>query len=274
MNGLPEKVLLATDGSEDAALAARAAADLASRSEAELHVAHAWHDVPSPHAHRYIERELRLQGQQILDGQVAVAEKLGSGAVERHLVKGRTVEAILWIAGEIPADLVVLGSRGLGFVGRLTLGSVSEAIARRAGCPVLVMRGEATGGAGAWPPARIVVGDDGSEESRRAGVLAARLGALYGAQTLLVRAGPKEVGDDWGLEHEMERTSGAAPAVRPMEKLATEAILEVAGESPSLIAVGCHGRGGVSAEVMRAARGPVLVASRSRQGPEGGDAET
>jgi nucleotide-binding universal stress UspA family protein len=44
---MPEKVLLATDGSKDAALAARAAVDVCEGTGAELHVVHAWHSVPT-----------------------------------------------------------------------------------------------------------------------------------------------------------------------------------------------------------------------------------
>ena len=42
MSIFPDKVLLATDGSEDAAFAARAATDLAKTTGPELHVVHAW----------------------------------------------------------------------------------------------------------------------------------------------------------------------------------------------------------------------------------------
>jgi hypothetical protein len=45
MSHLPKKILLATDGSEDARLAA---ASLADNAGAELHVAHAWQSVPHP----------------------------------------------------------------------------------------------------------------------------------------------------------------------------------------------------------------------------------
>ena len=44
---MPEKVLLATDGSKDAALAARTAVDVCQGTGAELHVVHAWHSVPT-----------------------------------------------------------------------------------------------------------------------------------------------------------------------------------------------------------------------------------
>ena len=43
----PAKVLLSSDGSEDAALAARAAVDLVNKTESELHIVYAWHSVPS-----------------------------------------------------------------------------------------------------------------------------------------------------------------------------------------------------------------------------------
>ena len=48
MDGFPTKILLATDGSEDADLAARAAIDLSEKGGSELHVVHVWHDVPTP----------------------------------------------------------------------------------------------------------------------------------------------------------------------------------------------------------------------------------
>jgi nucleotide-binding universal stress UspA family protein len=45
MTSFPTKILVATDGSEDADLAARAATDLSNRTGAELHVVHARQDV-------------------------------------------------------------------------------------------------------------------------------------------------------------------------------------------------------------------------------------
>ena len=45
MSVLPDRILLSTDGSQDAVRAAEAASDLAKRSGAELHVVHVWHDV-------------------------------------------------------------------------------------------------------------------------------------------------------------------------------------------------------------------------------------
>lgn len=83
--------------------------------------------------------------------------------------------------------LLIAGSRGLGPLKHLLLGSVSEALVHHAACPVLVVRG----GERAWPPGRIVVGDDGSESARQAGQLAGVMGTLLGVRMLLVRAQPK-----------------------------------------------------------------------------------
>ncbi len=49
MSVLPGRILLATDGSEDAALATRAAVELSKKGGSELHLVHVWRDVPSPY---------------------------------------------------------------------------------------------------------------------------------------------------------------------------------------------------------------------------------
>jgi nucleotide-binding universal stress UspA family protein len=71
MDVLPERILLATDGSEDAAMATTAASDLASKSGAELHV---WHDVRG-FAHDFVKRELRHRGQEVLDHSLTTGQR-------------------------------------------------------------------------------------------------------------------------------------------------------------------------------------------------------
>jgi nucleotide-binding universal stress UspA family protein len=285
------RVLLATDGSEDAALAARAAVDLCRRTGAELHVAHAWHDIPSPRAHGFIRRELERQGREILDAQVEYVESLGGEVREAHLQEGRSVDVILRLSEETSADLIVVGSRGLGTIKRLALGSISEGIAHRTTVPVLVMRG----GEDAWPPERVVIGDDSSEESRAAGDLAAVICRLFEAQALLVRVQPQDsiperTGRDLSeaeleeylgdAREDLERRAaelaallGSPPQVKPAAGDAASAILGISEEGgPALLAVGSRGLGAmnrlrlgsVSTKLLRAARTPVLVAPRRR----------
>ena len=57
-----------------------------------------------------------------------------------HVAVGHPESEILRIAEEIGADLVVVGSRGLGPLGRVLMGSVSESVVRHAHCSVLVVR--------------------------------------------------------------------------------------------------------------------------------------
>jgi nucleotide-binding universal stress UspA family protein len=181
-----------------------------------------------------------------------------------------------------------MGSRGLGPVGRLLVGSVSEGVVHHARCPVLVLRG----GDEAWPPKRVVAGDDGSEGARRAAELAGGIAALFKAQEVLVRArrNPPEPIGGWSAQDRrrfdearskelealneraeaIEGTVGRHPNTRVVDSDATLALLEVAeegDEGSTLMALGSRGLGtlgrvrlgSVSTNVLRAARGPVLI---------------
>jgi nucleotide-binding universal stress UspA family protein len=76
------------------------------------------------------------------------------------------------------------------------LGSIAEGVVHHARSPVLVARG------GAWPPERVVVGDDGSEDAGRAAGLALGIGDLYGADGVLVHAyhNPPEPIGGWSAD--------------------------------------------------------------------------
>src|SRR5919202_6920359 len=157
----------------------------------------------------------------------------------------------------------------------------------QATCPVLVTRG----GEAAWPPARIVVGDDGSAAAERAGMLAAQIGRLYGARVVLVRAFPDvplrlfqhpveatglrdealQGAEDELAEHatRLEAVLGTHPErVDAVDDPAALLLATAEGApQPALLAVGTRGLGtlqrlrlgSVSTKVLRAAHGPVLV---------------
>lgn len=200
----PNRLLLATDGSEDAMLAARVATDLSQRTGARLHVSHAWHHLVkglgyptllwADYSNLY-ERKAR----RILEAQVDAIEAAGGSVAHPHLLHGPPIDAILDLCEELRPGLVVVGSRGLGPVRRMFIGSVSEGVVHHARCPVLVVRG----GEEAWPPKRIVSGDDGSESAELAAELAAGIGAIFGAEDVLVRAfrNPPEPIGGWSAEH-------------------------------------------------------------------------
>lgn len=60
--------------------------------------------------------------------------------VEHMLAEGPPVAEILRIAKEENCDLIVMGTHGRGFLGRVVMGSVAEGIVRQAECPVLTVR--------------------------------------------------------------------------------------------------------------------------------------
>ncbi|KAI9184602.1 hypothetical protein H9P43_003661 [Blastocladiella emersonii ATCC 22665] len=61
-------------------------------------------------------------------------------AVEAFAMRGDAREALLRKAGEVGADVIVMGSRGLGAIKRTLLGSVSSYLAQNASCPVIIVR--------------------------------------------------------------------------------------------------------------------------------------
>jgi nucleotide-binding universal stress UspA family protein len=71
---------------------------------------------------------------------------------EVHVTEGDPASEILHLADEVPADLIVMGTTGRSGIGRLLLGSVAEAVMRKARCPVLTVRGPAEIAAPQVPP--------------------------------------------------------------------------------------------------------------------------
>src|SRR3712207_1213530 len=102
----PTKVLLATDDSGDAELAAITAVSLAKSTGSELHVVHVWRLVPSVHFDALIRQEMRREAQEILDEQVKKVEGLGATVAEAHLGEGGPSEEIVAPAAEIGVGLV------------------------------------------------------------------------------------------------------------------------------------------------------------------------
>ncbi len=136
-------ITVGVDGSEGAAAALRWAAGEARLRGARIRAVHAWSNPML--AYGYVppgsyEEDL---GQAAADGLdrllEAAAPELRGIEVERLVVKGSAATALTDAAAG--ADLLVVGSRGLGGFRELLLGSVSHECAQRAPCPVVIVRG-------------------------------------------------------------------------------------------------------------------------------------
>jgi nucleotide-binding universal stress UspA family protein len=149
MSIFPTRILLATDGSEEAELAALRAVELAQSTDSELHVVHVG-VVPIflkcyPGTLGYygkLYEQIEEVSRELLRKQSWQVQAAGGAVAGTHLRMGEVALEIVALAEELGAGLIVMGSRGLGGVRRALMGSVSDSVVRHAHCPVLVVRAE------------------------------------------------------------------------------------------------------------------------------------
>ncbi|MGB9669410.1 MAG: universal stress protein [Anaerolineales bacterium] len=137
-----QKIVLGIDGSEHALRAAKVAGELARSMNAQLIVVTAYDPIPSyigePNLQEAISARLH-EANAILEKGVKEVGEVPAG-VESEAIEGSAAEVVLDVARVRGADLIVVGSRGLGKLSGLLLGSQSQKIIQHATCPVLVVR--------------------------------------------------------------------------------------------------------------------------------------
>jgi nucleotide-binding universal stress UspA family protein len=138
MNPFPTVILLATDGSEEAQIAARMAAGIAVGTGSELHLVYV---AGTGGADPRVYEQMRRSSRALLDELADKMRDAGAKITKRHLRNGRPEQEIVALAEELGAGLIVMGGRGLGGMKRALMGSVSDSVVRHAHCPVLVARG-------------------------------------------------------------------------------------------------------------------------------------
>jgi nucleotide-binding universal stress UspA family protein len=145
---LSTKMLLATDGSEEAELATKSAVELANSTGSELHVVYV-EPLPdfmkkdaagTPGYDLELYEKIEVEGRETLRRLTWRVKVAGGTVTGSHLRMGAVAEEIVDLAGELDVDLIIVGSRGLRGIRRAIAGSVSESVFRYARCPVMVVR--------------------------------------------------------------------------------------------------------------------------------------
>ena len=137
------KILLAVDGSDHAMHAARKAAELARcMKPAELRIVVAYDPIPlylgEPNMQIAITNR-KGEAEEILKTFVKEVGEVPC-AIHTEIIEGDPASAIIEVAKVRQSEVIVMGSRGLGGLAGLLLGSTSQKVVAHAPCPVLIVR--------------------------------------------------------------------------------------------------------------------------------------
>jgi nucleotide-binding universal stress UspA family protein len=138
-----KNILLGVDGSEHALQAARAAGELARAVNSEtIHIVYAYDPVPSYMGEPYLSSAIATRAEEAKTILQSASNAVGEipGEIDTAALEGSPAETILDVANNRGADLIVMGSRGLGRLAGALLGSQSQKVVQHATCPVLIVR--------------------------------------------------------------------------------------------------------------------------------------
>ncbi|WAL68978.1 universal stress protein [Amycolatopsis cynarae] len=241
--GHDETVLVGVDGSPSSLDAVRWAAAEAARRGAALTLLYAC-AVPSPEPYTPVKLPrsygdaLLDQGRERLEEAKKAAEHTAAVPVRTDLRTGQPVAEL--VRASETADLAVLGSRGLGGITGLLLGSVAVGLATHGHCPVVVVRGAVP------EDGPIVAGVDGSPLSDAVLGFAFATAAARGVRLIAVQA-LASADDEEDLTPRLQPWKAKYPRVEVSQRLVEDrpvrALLHAA-EGAQLIVVGSRGRGG------------------------------
>jgi len=187
------RILLATDGSDQAKAAVAVTASLARASSAEVRVVHVW-NLEVHHRHGVWDVEMRSEAEKLLGETVDKLRAVGIRA-EGQICRadaGHVAAAIAESAREFAADLVVVGSRGLPDWQAMIQHSTSHQLLRSVDAPVLIVRGPAPEAQHESPRVLLAIaGGDDLVPGVRAAIAAA---TAPGAEVLVVHVAQAVVG--------------------------------------------------------------------------------
>jgi nucleotide-binding universal stress UspA family protein len=142
------RIVVGTDGSETAAEAVRQAVELAKLSGARLDLVSAFEPIPQ----QRLKEEVQEVPGDVAHGigpreDVNVALESAAGTAQQQGIEAQThpregdpADAILDVAEETNADLIVVGNKGMTGAKRFLLGSVPNKVSHHAPCGVMIVR--------------------------------------------------------------------------------------------------------------------------------------
>jgi len=137
-----KNILVAVDGSEHGLKAARVAGSMARALQADLRVVVAYDPVPAymgqPNLQEAITARLAYSDN-ILSSALAEIGQI-PGVMKTEALEGPPAEAVLTVADTREVDLIIMGTRGLGRLASVVIGSQSQKVIAHAKCPVLLVR--------------------------------------------------------------------------------------------------------------------------------------
>lgn len=297
MSSLFGRILVAIDDSEPAKSALALGARLAREHDGELVLCHALNWLPLiaelESTGAVVDPQptvdaLMREAQALLED--AARDALAVGVVAKcQIVEGEPAKGILSVAGKLHCGVIVIGTHARGGLGRLFIGSTTDAVLRGSSIPVLTVRpGSIVADASRPCFERIVVGADESEPARAAIDMVIAHAAADGCHVLFCSVvdidtvvgarGYYDTSIHAGLYDDAQRvvdravaearTNDVAAEGRIAEGNASRALIAVAKrENADLIVTGSHGRrgvrrvfiGSIAETVVRTSPVPVLV---------------
>lgn len=141
-----QTILVPIDFSADAGRALETAIGMARQTGAALHVAHVFglplplllpYEIVMPDA---VRSDARANVARELEKEAEIARREGVETTA-HMLDGSPAVAIVELAQDIGADLIVMGTHGRTGIGHVVLGSVAERTLRTAPCAVMTVKG-------------------------------------------------------------------------------------------------------------------------------------
>jgi nucleotide-binding universal stress UspA family protein len=143
-------ILVSIDGSDSSQRALEAGIEMAQKFGSRIQIVHVVREMQLPtnfgrlqdyeEASRARHSLLKSAGEQMLTQAERGCESKGIKNAQTHLGNGDPANAIINCATENGADLIVMGSRGLGQVDGFLLGSVSRKVSNTAKIPCLIIK--------------------------------------------------------------------------------------------------------------------------------------